>query len=55
MKPKLKLIYELKIINRKTNIVINTIEFTNYLTAKQHLNFYNSTLNLRAELNTISK
>ena len=55
MKPKKTLFYELKIINRETNTVIRIILFANYTMAKQQLDFYNSTLNLRAELNIFNK
>ena len=54
MKRKHKLRYQLKIINRKTDRVIRTLTFTDRETAYNQLNFYNLTLNLRAELTIIN-
>ena len=50
MRRKHKLTYQLKIINRQTNAVIRTLTFTDRESAYNQLNFYNSSLNLRAEL-----
>ena len=42
--------YELNIYNRKTNILLRTLIYTNVNTAREQLNFYNSTINLKATL-----
>ncbi len=50
MRKKHKLTYVIKVINRKNNLVIRELTFTDREEAYKQLNFYNATLNLRAEL-----
>lgn len=50
MRKKHQLTYAIKIINKKTNLFIRELTFTNREEAYKQLNFYNATLNLRAEM-----
>ena len=50
MKKKHKIIYVLNVFNKKTNLPVRILLYTNREQAYIDLAFYNATLNLRAEL-----